>query len=254
MVIDKLVEDRAFLKYWGFLRKLTTEHSISDGTHGTITVSGTATFSDNIILPKTSGNGIKVDTSAPTFGWHDLLGPIVVKAGATDPTIATYRGSIKDYSFSNAVMNEVFNDFHIPHDYFPGSDIYLHVHWSQNVVDSGGAAGAPGVVKWYFDVSYSKGHNQDVFIAPITTSVTQTASGTQYRHMLAEVQLSAASPSGAQLDSDNIETDGIILVRTYRDPADVADTLNQVPFLHYVDIHYQSTGIATKQKSPNFYV
>jgi hypothetical protein len=71
--------------------------------------------------------------------------------------------------------------------------------------------------------------------------------------MLAEVQLSAASPSAAQLDSDDLEPDGIILVRCFRDPGDAADTLDQVPFLHYVDIHYQSTNIATKAKIPNFY-
>jgi hypothetical protein len=42
-------------------------------------------------------------------------------------------------------------------------------------------------------------------------------------------------------------------VRTYRNAADAADTLDQAPFLHYVDIHYQSTGIGTKQKSPPFW-
>jgi len=71
--------------------------------------------------------------------------------------------------------------------------------------------------------------------------------------MLAEVQLSASSPSASQLDTDDLEPDGIILVRCYRDPGDASDTLNQVPFLHYVDINYQSAGIGTKQKAPVFY-
>jgi hypothetical protein len=150
-------------------------------------------------------------------------------------------------------MNEANINFHVPHDYLAGSDIYLHFHWAQNVVDTGGAAGAPGACKWYAEVTYSKGHDQAPFITPITTSVTQTASGTQYQHMIAEVQLSAASPSASQLDSDNLEPDGIIGLRAYRDPADVADTLNQVPFLVYTDIHYQSTSIGTKNKVPGFY-
>ena len=38
--------------------------------------------------------------------------------------------------------------------------------------------------------------------------------------MLAEVQLSAASPSATQIDSDNLEPDGLIIVRTFRDTTD----------------------------------
>jgi hypothetical protein len=210
---------------------------------------------DAFVLPKTSGKGIAVDTTTPTFGYRDLLGDVkVLSPGANDPIVAVFRDAIRAFSFSNAVMNECFMFFHIPHDYVPGSDIFIHTHWSQNVVDSGGAAGVPGVVKWSFEVSYAKGHDQAAFPASFTTYVTQTASGTQYRHMLAEVQLSAASPSAVQIDSDDLEPDGIILVRCFRDPGDGADTLNQVPFLHYVDIHYQSSNIATKAKAPNFYV
>lgn len=207
-----------------------------------------------LIFDKASGNGIKVDTTTPTFPWVDLLGNVTIRSiGANDPTFNVYRGNLRQFQFSQAVMNEVYLEFHLPHDYVKGSDIYIHTHWSQITVDTGGPAGAPGDVKWYFEVSYAKGHNQAAFSAPITTSVVQTASGTQYQHMLAEVQLSAGSPSASQLDSDDLEPDGVILVRCYRDPADAADTLDQGPFLHYVDIHYQSTGIGTKQKAPNFY-
>lgn len=209
---------------------------------------------DTIVLPKTSGKGIKVDTTSPTFGWTDWLGVLAIKvAGASDPTWATTLGTDKDWKFSNVAMNEMWINYHVPHDYVPGSDIFIHVHWSQITVDTGGAAGAPGDVKWYFDVTYAKGHNQAAFPAQITTSVVQTASETQYQHMIAEVQLSAAAPSASQLDSDNIEADGLIKVRIYRDAADVADTLDQNPFLHCCDIHAQSTGIGTKAKAPGFW-
>lgn len=210
---------------------------------------------NNIVISKILGNGIKVDTTTPTFGWRDLIGDIHVHAiSANDPTFSVYRGNVKQFSFSNAIMNEVYINFHMPHDYVPGSHLYIHPHWSQIVVDSGGTAGAPGNVKWSFEVSYAKGHNQAAFSTPITTSVIQTASTVQYQHMLPEVQLSATTPSASQLDSDDLEIDGLLLIRVFRDPTDLADTLNQVPFLHYVDIHYQSTGIPTKQKAPNFYV
>lgn len=212
-------------------------------------------FRDSITMPKTSGQGIQVDVDSPAFGWRDLLGEIkILSPGANDPTLAVFRGNIRAFSFSNAITNEVFFHYHIPHDYVGGSDIFMHFHWSQIVVDSGGTAGAPGDVKWQADVTYAKGHNQAAFGAPVTTSSTQTASTAQYQHMLTEVQLSAASPSGAQIATGVIEPDGLIIARVFRDPTDAADTLNQVPFLHFVDIHYQSTNLATKQKAPNFYV
>jgi hypothetical protein len=209
---------------------------------------------NNIVLPKTSGVGIQVDTTTPTFGYRDLLGEIkILSPGANDPTLAVFRNNIRAFSFSNAVMNEANFHYHIPHDYVPGSDIFIHAHWSQNVVDSGGAAGVPGVVKWQYEVTYAKGHDQAAFPATFTTSVTQTASVTQYQHMLVELQLSATSPSATQINSALLEPDGMIIVRAFRDPTDAADTLNQVPFMHFSDIHYQSSNIATKNKTPNFY-
>lgn len=211
-------------------------------------------FGGNIVLPKTSGYGTKVDTVSPSFGFRDIEGWIkILSPGANDPTLAVFRDSLRQFSFSNAAMNEVFVSFHIPHDYVAASDIYLHFHWSQNVVDTGGPAGVPGDVKWQAEVSYAKGHDQAAFPASFVTFLTDTASATQYQHMISELQLSAAAPSATQIDSDILEPDGLILVRVFRDPTDVADTLDQVPFLHHADLHYQSTNIATKAKAPDFY-
>ncbi len=214
-----------------------------------------AAYLDQLVLPKTAGKGIQIDLSSATFGWQDMLGQVHVRQpGPNDPTLSVYQGSIRQFSFSNGAINEIFNEFHVPHDYLPGSDIFIHVHWSQIVVDTGGPAGVPGTVKWNFDVSYAKGHGQAPFSAPFTTFVTQQAAGVQYRHNLIEVQLSAAAPTAIQLNTALLEPDGIILVRSWRNPADALDTLNQVPFMHYVDIHYQTTCIGTKQKAPPFNV
>lgn len=216
---------------------------------------------DFVIFPKDSGNGVKVDTSAPTYAWADLLGTIHSKNASTEPTFSAYNGSLFAYKFpATHGVKELFNEYHLPHDYVPGTDIYIHVHWSQIVVDTGGAAGVPGVVKWYFDVINAKGHGvagsaaRGAFSSVVTTSITQQGSTTQYGHMIAEVQLSSSSPSASQLNTANLEVDGLILVRLYRDANDAADTLDQSPFVHFMDIHYQSTGIGTKQKAPDFYV
>lgn len=216
------------------------------------------TVFDQIIMGKETTAGIQIDPSAPAFGWHDLFGDIVIKvAGANDPTWAVYRDGLHEWEFSNVLMNEHEFKYHIPHDYVSGSDVYIHVHWSQNVVDTGGPAGVTGTMKFYFECSYAKGHgtpggSADAFTASVTTSVTQQGSTTQYGQMIAET---AATDDGTLLiDRDRLEPDGVIKIRAYRDPADAADTLDQTPFVHYIDIHYQSTNIATKNKAPNFYL
>ena len=71
--------------------------------------------------------------------------------------------------------------------------------------------------------------------------------------MIGEVAFTNNGGTGGLINSNRISVDGLVLVRAYRDPADVADTLNQDTFVHFVDIHYQSTNTGTKQKSPDFY-
>ena len=207
---------------------------------------------DSLTLDKASGGGIKVDLDSPTYGWRDLLSTFHTRsAGLATPSFAAYAGtSVYAYFMSNAATQELFIEFHLTHDYVPGSDIFIHVHWSQTTVDSGGLGGIPGQVKFNFDVLYAKGHQQQAFPAAVTTvSVTQTASETVRQHMIPEVQLSTNGAIGG----NDLEVDGIILCRVWRDPTDAADTLDQVPWMHFGDIHYQSTNMATKQKSFPFY-
>lgn len=181
--------------------------------------------------------------------WRDLLGVIRKRGvGATDPVDATYRGGIKQWQFG--VNDEVWNEFHMPHDYVLGSDIHLHYHWSHI-----GTLVTGGTITWGAEVTYSKGHDQAAFIAPITTTVVGDASTTQYQHIITEVQLSAGTPSASQIDTDTLEVDGLILVRSYLSANNITVSGGAVPnpFLHYVDIHYQSNNIGTLNKAPDFY-
>jgi hypothetical protein len=70
--------------------------------------------------------------------------------------------------------------------------------------------------------------------------------------MVAETQITIAGGSATQLDTATLEVDGLILVRLYVS----ANTLSAAsdPFIFTSDIHYQSTGVTTKSKSPNFYI
>jgi len=208
-----------------------------------------------------------MNDGSSTFGWRDLLGQIETRPSAGGgpsavPDFVAYRGVIYQYMFgTNAPDNhlhEAFVNFHIPHDYVPGTDLFIHAHWSQNVVDTGGAAGVPGAARWYFDLSYADGNGTpggaaDPFPATINVSVTQQGSTTQYGHMIAEVQFTSNGGGVAAFDRNTIRPDGVILCRVYRIPAFGGDTLNQAAFLHFVDIHYQSTNVGTVNKVPNFY-
>lgn len=213
-----------------------------------------------LVLPKTQNYGIFVDTTTPTYAWKDLLGEIVVRGiGANDPDWAVFRDTIRQYRWTNGGMREVWNIFHIPHDYVMGSDVHLHVHWDQAVVDTGGPAGVPGNVKWYFDITYAKGHGTpggaaDPFNAIVTASVVQQGSTTQYGHLIAEVQVSNAGGDASHIDRARLEPDGLMKVRLYRDSGDAADTLNQDPFVGHLDLHFQTTNVGTKQKAPPFWV
>jgi hypothetical protein len=201
-----------------------------------------------LIINKTSGLGIKVDTTTPTFGWRDILGAIRTRGvGATDPNDTTYRNGLKGYTF--AVNDEAWIEYHIPHDYVAGTDIHLHFHWSHNsAIVTGGTA------TWGYEITYAKGHNQAAFPASVTGTFSPNASTTQYQHMVSEIQISASSPSGSQIDSDDIEPDGIILCRVYLSANGITSSgAVPDPFLHEVDVHYQSTNIGTKNNSPNFY-
>lgn len=202
-----------------------------------------------LYLPKTSGDGIKVDPAAPTYGWKDIIGfPIFNTTGANAPTIAAFRGgNCRALKFiANDRMDFV---YHIPHDYAPGTDIYAHVHWLHN------GTAITGNASFQLSYTYAKGHNQADFPAEktqtITYATTNIATTPQYRHRIDEIQISDSTGSGNYLDRTAIEVDGIVMMSL---------TLTALPtitagdlFNLTADIHYQSTGIPTKNKVPNFY-
>ncbi len=233
----------------------------SDGAAGDITLApdGDVKFSSGVFLvfDKASGNGIKVDTTTPTFGFADIIGDQFSKnTGATKPTLIAYNGAVDGWQFANG--DEAFMSFHIPHDYVAGTDIHLHIHWSQN------AAGATGgTVDFKYTAIYAKGHNQasgSTFTAtPITATfssidINDGASGlNQYQQFLTEVTISAAAATAALFDRDDFEPDGVIELTFEMVTTNLTGTPS-LPFVHFVDIHYQTTGlIGTKSRAPDFY-
>lgn len=201
---------------------------------------------NGLSLPKASGKGIMVDGG---FGWKDKEG-VLNYASAVPGALNIYRNTIRDYSFS--VNDEVDGKFHIPHDWAPGTDIFIHVHWSHiGTVISGNFQGN-------FKYTYAKGHNQAAFGAekdiPVTYPTVNIATTPRYQHMITEVQLSSSGGSATLLDTASIEVDGLILANWVQTAIPTITGTIVEPFIHYVDLHYQSVEGGTKQRSPNFYV
>lgn len=213
-----------------------------------VNATGQTIIAGDAVLPKTSGKGIRVDTSSPTFPWHDIIGDVSPDpAGGTAPQRLEYYSGVYAYRFIN--NDECDFIFHMPHDYVMGSDLFWHLHWSHN------GTAISGTFTATCRATYAKGHDQAAFSAPVTNTISydtvNITTTPQYRHRVDEIQLSAASPSGSQLDSDNLEPDGLVLIslKITSLPTITAGNL----FIHTGDLHYQSTNIGTKNRAPSFY-
>ena len=209
-------------------------------------------FEDDVVMPNAPGKGVKFGSysgALSAFGWRDITAPITVRGvQSTDPDW-TRIGSTNFYAFAFAVGDFVWQPFHVPHDIVPGTQIHFHTHWIPSSTST-------AAVTWQFDYMYAKGFNQAAFdpayaLSPLVNSGVVTATsagpGVAYQHMVTET--AAVTIPGLT------EPDGIIYVRVARinnATSPIANNPNTI-FLLTSDIHYQSTNLATKQKSPDFY-
>jgi len=203
-----------------------------------------------LMVPKEAGNGVKVDSlGTPSYAWHDLVSTMHTDPDSPlCPEFTIFRGTTKSRQFAEG--DEAFIEFHIPHDYVPGTDMLVHAHWSTNNEFLTG-----GTVTFGFEMTYAKGHNQQAYGAPIIVSVVDAAHTEQYRHQIAEVQFTAAVAAANAFAVSEMEIDGVIMCRFYVDSIDltVSSGLASAPFINFVDVHYQSSNVGTKNRAPGFY-
>jgi len=175
-----------------------------------------------------------------TLGWDDIVADLSAgkAVGANAPTWAVYRDSIEAYRFDASTMNEIWITFHVKHDYSYGTNLYPHVHWGPSTTST-------GVVRWGFEYTIAKGHDQEAFPASVTVYVNHTiATNKQYQHIISEV---------SDGDSfDGFEPDTLVLMRIFRDAGDAADTFPDNVFAFTADIHFQADKQVTKNKVPPF--
>jgi hypothetical protein len=214
-------------------------------------------FEDNITLSKSINKGILVDIDAPTFGWRDIVGQITPRAnGGTAPTLTACRGgSVLSYAYQvNDWIDQIV--FHMSYDYVPGTNICIHVHCGQN----GTAIAGNFILQIY--ALWCKGFNQpnQIFEAEVTPNISETVTSVsthpRWGHFISEIQLSNAGGDSTHIDVSKLEVDGIFLIsaKVINIPTITGSASSNLPFIFTLDLHYQSTNIATKAKAPNFYV
>lgn len=178
-------------------------------------------------------------------GWNDLVSDITVRSGAgSAPDLAAYRDGIYAYSFNQDVLNECFANFHLRHDYIPGTMIYPHIHWTANTTTT-------GVVR--FGVEYTLARRGDS-TGLIAFGATQTiyiehvvGAGEQYLHHVSE------TTDGNGIVGTNLEVDSLILCRIFRDAGHSNDTFIDPVFMLTADMHYECDAQSTPLRSPPFF-
>lgn len=206
---------------------------------------------DSLVLPKSAGYGIKIDPLAPVWTWKDKEGLLY-----PDAIAGAVRGQFHTGVFKWSYVNNKELDFsiHIPHDIVPNSDTHLHIHWAHNAT----AVSGPVVFNW--NITYSKGHNQQNFITPITPSLsynlTNIATTPRHRQRIDEFALSVGGGGPNQLNSNDLEPDGLIEGTVALDLSGAtitgASPVNSL-YIFTIDLHYQSTNIGSLNRTPNFY-
>ena len=190
------------------------------------------------------GNFTEIDRRTGS-GWNDLVSDITVRNGAgSAPDLVAFRDGIYAYAMTPDVLNECFANFHIRHDYIPGTMVYPHIHWTSNTTNT-------GVVR--FGVEYTLARRGDS-TGLITFGATQTlyiehnvTSGQQYLHHVSETS------DGNGISGTDLEADSMILCRIFRDAGHSNDTFPDPAFMLTADIHYECNAQSTPLRTPPFF-
>ena len=189
------------------------------------------------LLPAEADENIRDLAERTGEGWKDLTGVILPVGSPTPPSLEPFGASGLRRELAFAVGEYAFvSAFHVNHDIKIGGKAYLHIHWSTNGADT-------NTVRWEFQVSRAKGHDQEYFSAETSYFVEGTPNGA-WRHLVAEVS-----------DEDAItltEPDELFLVTIRRVTNGGTDNTDLV-FGLTADFHYESNRDSTPNKSPDFY-
>lgn len=208
-----------------------------------MTITTRAGKGSTLTWPELDGNFTDLDHRTEA-GWFDIVSEFYTRDGPAAPGVSQFVGGIYLLEFSDTDTLEAFASYHIPHAYKPGTMIYPHVHFSVKSNDG-------GVVRWGFEWTFARSAistGQTAFPATQTIYIDYTVpAGSAYKHFIAE------APEGQGIPGTNIEVDGVVLSRVFREPAHPNDTFVGSAWAIFADLHTEVDRFATPLRVPNFY-
>ena len=178
---------------------------------------------------------------AEDAGWNDMLGEFIVRTSGTDrPTLSMPFNGHHMLVWSSTALNQTTVNWHLKHDYKPGSAVYPHIHFRPT-------GNVSGNVHWRFILSATKGHGQRAGIPTATTidlifPIPANSLGT---HFVAEI------PAPGWYTSE-LEWDTVIHCTVQRRADLATDTHEATVAAWQADLHYQVGRIATPARLPPF--
>jgi hypothetical protein len=193
-----------------------------------------------------AGGGAEVQAAdSPDSPWRSIVCDIRPDGtGETDPSLAVFYSILKGYLF--AVGDQVWLRFKIPHDYKPGTDIYLAIDWNHI---SAGVTG--GNMTFQIDFAYGKAHGDTGGFGNVYSIAIVGSAGVWYQLMTAESVISDAVGT-SKINHGLLEPDGIILMRLIVTANNMTGDQPGV-FIHKASVNYQSTNVGTPSKDPDFW-
>ena len=181
--------------------------------------------------------------SRTASGWVDIVAELYVRGGPAAPVPTAYKGGIYLYEFTAGDTLEVFSNFHIPHSYRLGTMVYPHVHFTTTSNNT-------GVVRWCFEYTAAKRGESGVgntFGDTQTIAVDFTIPANS-----ADIHLVCEAPDLAGIPATQLDVDGMILVRIYREGSHVNDTFPDSVWGITADIHIEVDKASTPFRAPDF--
>lgn len=169
------------------------------------------------------------------YGWRDMrmiVSGAASGSGTPTPTAFGPSGNIKQTAFG--VGDSVYLTVPVDHDAWVGAMAYPRICWSTNGV-------SVNSVKWEMRYIYAAGYNTANFGADVLITFEEAAAGTAWRHMTTQ-NTGFVLP---QINSMVI----CELKRVTNGGSENADTV----FGLYLGIHYPTSQLATKNRTPNFF-
>jgi len=178
-------------------------------------------------------------------GWFDNVSQLYLRDTQDSADPAPFIGGISLRRFIPGEMREAFAEFHIPHTWRPGTMMYPHVHFT--ILSSGS-----GTVRWGFEYCFARTQRSNAFTRYQETTATiyleQVIDANSERtHFVVE------AAEGQGIPGTDLEVDGMILCRVFRDGAHVNDTFESDAFGITVDLHTEIDRYSTPFRFPPFY-